>query len=579
MLNFRLFYLMFCLCKSTLVFSQNRKIDSLLYYRIKEKSNEHKSQLDFEKAYLFYFKQDLDSTLFYTMKQLSKNKNSEIENYCHYLRGYCFKEKKLFKEAKKEFLKVKKEFAFYYKVRINLGEIALEEREYQKAIKYFEEIEKLVLTNKYDYKKSSILHNLGLCYTNLSDYDRADFYLNESRKLQEIEKDTVLLIGTYMDIAILKYTINNKKEAENYFTNAYNLSKKIKDYDLKKTASLNMSFLNELKGNTFLALEFRKEYEQWSDSVNDQNKIWEVAQLEKEFAVKQKQKEVSLLQAENKIKIAERNGLLYSAIVLLLLLGTAVYFYREKIKHNKIILLQKMELNELNATKDKLFSIVSHDLRSSVSALKKSNTKLVENLETKNFTELDKLIQKNSAIANGAYNLLDNLLNWALLQTKQIYFKKESLHLFSVIQQIEYNYKPLMLDKNISFENRVAKSIFVFADLDSLKIILRNLLDNAIKFSSENNRILIYIRASNDNLCNLVIEDSGMGMDENTRLELLKETVLLSKKKNNESVGTGLGMQLCKTMIKKNSGKLAIESKENIGTKIIVMVPKFENYG
>jgi signal transduction histidine kinase len=460
-----------------------------------------------------------------------------------------------------------------------LGEIALEEGEYQKAIIYFKEIEKLVLDKKYNNKKSSILHNLGLCYTNLKDYDRAGFYLNESRKLQEIEKDTVLLIGTYMDLAILKYTINDKKEAENFFTDAYNLSKKIKDYNLKKTASLNMSFLNELKGNTSLALEFRKEYEQWTDSVNDQNKIWEVVQLEKEFAVKQKQKEVSLLQAENKIKIAERNGLLYSAIVLLLLLGTAVYFYREKIKHNKIILSQKEELDELNATKDKLFSIVSHDLRSSVSALKKSNTKLFENLETKNFIELDKLIQNNSAIANGAYNLLDNLLNWALLQTKQMYFKKESLHLVSVIQQIEYNYKPLMLDKNISFENRVSKSIFVFADLDSLKIILRNLLDNAIKFSGENDSILIYNRNTNDDFCNLVIEDSGLGMDENTRLELLKESVLLSKKKNNEIVGTGLGMQLCKTMIKKNGGKLAIESQENIGTKTIIILPKFENHG
>jgi signal transduction histidine kinase len=153
------------------------------------------------------------------------------------------------------------------------------------------------------------------------------------------------------------------------------------------------------------------------------------------------------------------------------------------------------------------------------------------------------------------------------------------LHLFSVIQQIEYNYKPLMLDKNISFENRVPKSIFVFADLDSLKIILRNLLDNAIKFSGENDNILIYTLNTNDDFCNLVIEDSGLGMDENTRLELLKETVLLSKKKNNEIVGTGLGMQLCKTMIKKNSGKLAIESQESIGTKIIVKVPKFENHG
>lgn len=574
MLKLRLIYLMFSFFISTLLFSQNREIDSLLYHSLKEKSNEHKSQLDFKKAYLFYFEQNLDSTLVYTMKQLSKNKNSDINNYCHYLRGYCFKEKKLFKEAKKEFLKVKKEFAFYYKVRINLGEIALEQTEYQKAIKYFEEIEKLVLNNKYDYKKSSILHNLGLCYTNLSDYDRADFYLNESRKLQEIEKDTSLLIGTYMDIAILKYTINNKKEAEDFFTNAYNLSKKIKDYNLKKTASLNMSFLNELKDNTSLALEFRKEYEQWSDSLNDQNKVWEVAQLEKQFAVKEKQKEVSLLQAENKIKIAERNGLFYSAMVLLLLLGTGFFFYREKIKTNKIIVAQKETLDELNATKDKLFSIVSHDLRSSVNAMKTSNTKLRENLTTKNLDEIDALLHQNNTIANSTYNLLDNLLHWALLQTKQSYFEIISMRLFFIVEQVAFNYQPLLLEKNIQFENTVSKKDLIYADQESLKIILRNFLDNAIKFSNKNGTIKIYSQNIDDNYCNLIIEDNGKGMTEATRTNLLKETTLLAKKENENTIGTGLGMQLCKSMIQKNKGKLDIESELGKGTKIIVSLSK-----
>lgn len=102
--------------------------------------------------------------------------------------------------------------------------------------------------------------------------------------------------------------------------------------------------------------------------------------------------------------------------------GAGVYFYRQKIRNNKIILAQKNQLDELNATKDKLFSIVSHDLRSSVNALKTSNGKLLENLENKNYAELDVLLHKNSTIASGAYNLLDNLLNWALLQTKQAYF-------------------------------------------------------------------------------------------------------------------------------------------------------------
>lgn len=581
MTKIKLFFVSILLLYTSPFFSKKQVNEDLLNIEIKKKAGEFKSEINFDKAHLFFIKKNWDSTLVYSMKQLSTNsKNPVLADYCHYFRGFSFQQKKILTEAKIEFKKVSNKFPFYYKVKMYLGEISLEQNEFQNAIKYFQELEKLPSNNRnYDFKKSVVLHNLGLCYLHLDEFGKAEKYLFQSTKLQQAEKDTLMLISSYMDMANLYYVQYKDKQAITYFEKAYQLSKRVKDFELKQNAALNMAVVEENNKKFPSALEYRKEYENWKDSLNNQNKIWSIAELEKKFTVNQKLKEIKGLEAENKLKIAERNGLFYSSVLLLLLFGIGIYFYLQKIKHNKIILVQKMELNELNATKDKLFSIVSHDLRSSVSALKKSNTKLVENLKTKNFTELDKLIQNNSAIANGAYNLLDNLLNWALLQTKQIYFKKESLHLFSVIQQIEYNYKSLMLDKNISFENRISKSIFVFADLDSLKIILRNLLDNAIKFSGENDSILIYNRNTDHDFCNLVIEDFGLGMDENTRLELLKETVLLSKKKNNEIVGTGLGMHLCKTMIKKNSGKLAIESQENIGTKIIVMMPKFENYG
>jgi signal transduction histidine kinase len=183
-------------------------------------------------------------------------------------------------------------------------------------------------------------------------------------------------------------------------------------------------------------------------------------------------------------------------------------------------------------------------------------------------------LRNNSAIANGAYSLLDNLLHWALLQTKQLYFSKESVHLYSIVQQIEYNYKPLLLDKAITFENNVSKNNFISVDLDSLKIVLRNLLDNAIKFSKENGKISISTPETNDTYCQIVIEDTGLGMNEATKQELLKDTELLAKKGNSETIGTGLGMQLCKSMVKKNDGALSIESELHIGTKIILSFPK-----
>jgi len=260
-------------------------------------------------------------------------------------------------------------------------------------------------------------------------------------------------------------------------------------------------------------------------------------------------------------------------------LTAGIYLYAQKVKNTKIILLQKNKLDELNATKDQLFSIVSHDLRSSVNALKTSNIKLSATLETKNYDELNQLIIQNSGIANSAYTLLDNLLHWALLQTKQLYFKKESVHLFSIVQQIEYGYKPLLSDKTIAFENLVSKNSFIFVDLDSLKIVLRNLLDNAIKFSNENGKISFYTLENNPDFCQLVLEDTGLGMDKNTIEAILKDDELLVKKSDSETIGTGLGMQLCKQMIKKNGGTIQIESELHKGTKIMLTFPKTEQNG
>lgn len=541
---------------------------------LKKKEIEFYKEVNFKKAESFFIKKNWDSTLVYAMKQLNENKNQEIADYCHFFRGYSFIEKKLFTEGIAELNLISKKFAFYPLVSKNLGDASLEIKEFRKAIYYFKEVEKLFISNNQGYKISAIYNNLGNCYLHLKQFPEAEAYLLKSLQLQEKEKDTASLIYLYVSIATLYYDQYKDAQAIPFFEKAYFLSKQIKDFDAKRKASKNMAVVEENRGNFKQALAYRKESEQWNDSLNNQNKVWALADYEKKYAVAQKQKQISVLKVENELKNTQRNTMFFSTIGLLLLLTGGVYVYGQKVKNAKIILSQKEKLDELNATKDQLFSIVSHDLRSSVNALKTSNTKLTSSLESKNYDELDKLLHQNSAIANGAYSLLDNLLHWALLQTQQLYFHKDSVHLFSIVQQIEYSYKPLLLEKTIVFENEVSKNCFIFVDLDSLKIILRNLLDNAIKFSPENSKIRFYSLDTPSEFHQLTIEDQGIGMSPETIAELLEDNELLAKKSNSEIIGTGLGMQLCKQMIKKNGGTLAIESELNKGTKMILSFPK-----
>lgn len=532
---------------------------------LQKTADRFRSERPFYKAYSFFRVKQWDSVLVYSGRQ--SEANQEVNAYCRLLRGISFREKKMFAQARKTFLLIPKTFRFYPVVLSNLGEIALEQNQYQEALRFFSAAE----GQSGAYKGSSLYHNIGLCYFHLNQLDRAEPYLKKAMLMQENEKDSVLLTGSYMDMANLYYQQYKDELAIPYFEKAYNWSKKIKHFELKQNAALNMAVVEENRKNPQRALVYRKEYEILRDSLSDQNKVWAVAETEKKYAVGQKQKEITLLQARGKIRETQRNGLFFSSVLLLAFFGTAVYFYRQKVKTNRIILSQKLALDELNATKDRLFSIVSHDLRSSVHALKTSNSKLSENLGTKNYEALGKLLRDNAAMANSTYSLLDNLLNWAMMQTRQSYFQPEPNRLFALVEQAAYNYKPLMADKNIGFENSIGNEVVVFADLDSVKIIFRNLIDNAVKFSQAGDRISVYIQSVNHKHCQVVMKDTGNGMKPETVSQILKNTLTQNQAKS--SAGTGLGMQLCQSLIEKNGGQLAIESQPGIGTKITITLP------
>jgi signal transduction histidine kinase len=168
------------------------------------------------------------------------------------------------------------------------------------------------------------------------------------------------------------------------------------------------------------------------------------------------------------------------------------------------------------------------------------------------------------------------MLNWAMLQTDQLFFQREDLNLLAIVNQVTFNYEPLLKSKNIALKNTIKQNMFVYADLESLKIVLRNVLDNAIKFSNSNDQISIYAKVSPEKKCELIIEDTGSGMSQEVVSELLKETLKESQKVTKER--TGLGLHLCQAMMLKNEGALKIESEENIGTKLIISIPLTQNH-
>lgn len=124
-----------------------------------------------------------------------------------------------------------------------------------------------------------------------------------------------------------------------------------------------------------------------------------------------------------------------------------IYFYLQKLKTNKVILDQKIKLDESNTAKDILFSIVSHDLRSYINSLKNSYFKMQTNIEDSDLVKLKEEIRIGSTIAESTNHLLNNLLHWALMQTNQLYFNQENINIYMITEQVVYNYRSLMIEK------------------------------------------------------------------------------------------------------------------------------------
>ncbi|MBC8754657.1 tetratricopeptide repeat-containing sensor histidine kinase [Kordia sp. YSTF-M3] len=571
MIKKTIFILFFTLGFSTYTFAQTWH-EQIVLDSIKAKIIKYSAYDYYQKASLYFAKKKWDSTLVYCAKQLTDKSNLEVINYSHYYRGVSFQMKKIYNEAEKEFTKISKDFDFYYLTKMILGEIFLEQQKFQKALNNFKEIENISNHEKQGLVTSIIEHNIGICYLHLQQFDQAELYLLKSTKAQELKKDTLQLVSSYGDLANLYYEQYKDELAIPYFKKAYELSKLGERFRLKRTTAFNMAIVEENRKDFAKALTYRKEYEQWNDSLNNQIKIWETAQREKLDAIKEKQKEVVILEAKNKVKIAERNGFLYASIVLLILLGTGTYFYREKIKATKTIAAQKEILNDLNATKDYLFSVVSHDLRSPVNALRKQHRKLKDQIISNDLESLEKTIETSAFISESMYGLLNNILHWSLEQSKQLLFELKTNPLQLIIEQVLFDFKHLAAAKHISIETNFEDSILGVFDRESLKIVLRNLLDNAIKYTPEHGEIQVKT-FYHENDCCIEIIDTGIGFSEVLldQIHYLKEITISNI---DRSRGVGLGLLLCVTLIKKNKGNFVIEKNLPKGSVVKIKLPK-----
>jgi signal transduction histidine kinase len=222
---------------------------------------------------------------------------------------------------------------------------------------------------------------------------------------------------------------------------------------------------------------------------------------------------------------------------------------------NKLITEQKEQLDIANTTKDYLFSVVSHDLRSPVNALKRQHQKLLDHIAKKDISEIKKTTDTAITLTESTSHLLNNVLHWSLEQSEQLFFEPETYPLKPILEHVISDYEYLATTKDIVLNTALDASILVTVDKESLKIVLRNLLDNAIKYTKNEGKITITSGNHATDKCFVEIKDTGVGIPQEI-LAKINSLHDITTDKIDRSKGVGLGLLLCYTLIEKNNIKL-----------------------
>jgi two-component system, sensor histidine kinase and response regulator len=234
---------------------------------------------------------------------------------------------------------------------------------------------------------------------------------------------------------------------------------------------------------------------------------------------------------------------------------------------------QTEQLSELNTLKNRMFSIISHDLRNPIYSLRN----LFRNVQEYNLPgeEVKVLLPDILNDLNYTTNLLDNLLQWAKSQMEGSTLNLQAIDVSKMIKETQNLLRLQAESKEVLLDSKVDTNVFMYGDKDMITLVLRNLLSNAIKFTPRKGKVFIGTSLQN-NMVEIFVKDSGIGISKENIDKLFANNYFTTAGTANES-GTGLGLMLCKEFLVKNGGNIYVESEEGNGSKFVFNVPCMQN--
>ena len=459
---------------------------------------------------------------------------------------------------------------------------------------------------KHSLKLDKIINNeknIAILYAYLSniylhkkDYKAALAYEDTSFNMSNKVHNRRLRAYTYNDYALINNELGKYNDAIKYAQKGIALSDSIGviDAETKCYSALIKSF--ELKNDLKRALSYQKKYNLVRDSLNTVARLNTIKLVQNYYDLNSKLNNLALITLSNKnnqAKIRNQNAIIVvlclSLIILTIVLSATYYFYKEKkllsnklqnqhkelLNQKQLIEVQKVNLQMVNSFKDRLLAVIGHDLRTPIANL----SNIVEMFETGylNAEELNELMKDINSIVKGTELTLSNLIEWAGNQVKGRTINSSNVDIFLLGVEMEQTFTHSLHLKNIAFINYAYPGRGVLADENHLKVILRNLIGNAIKFTSQKGSIILSTAIENNEMI-IAVQDNGRGMTIKEMENLFHANTHFSNTGTAGEKGTGIGLLLCKELVELNGGQLKVESILGKGSKFYFKLPLVKAY-
>ena len=517
----------------------------IIYDSLKILNQDARLSLRYGNVYWFQknYKQALQ---YYNKAQISAKRlnDSIVENYAFVSIATCYQEMgryeesmKIFKQELEKSIRYRDTAAIvtgYANIATNYTRLKL----YQKANKCFFDVLEYPVERFYPELEAYIYVTIAQNYIELHDLQKAKLFANKAYELSNTKH------FHYNELQALKTLIRIDSALADY-----------KD-----------AFLHQ---DLFITL---------NDSLNNIELSKQSRELENKLQLVHEKKENQFLQRENQLQKQlieqnkkQQNLLIIIVLVLMLLVVVMLNSYLQKRKlnrklheNNRILHDKNSQLGELVATKNKFFSILAHDLKNPFHTI----LGFIDAFEIKmdSLTKEKRLMYlgKIKAASNELYKLLEDLLQWSRVQDGKLKFEPRNFNLTDSVKNYLEVLLPQTEQKEIVLTNNLEKEIIVFADMDLVGMIIRNLLVNAFKFSYRNGEVIIDYELDGD-FVKLFIKDNGIGIKAEDRDKLFSIEKTLSQKGTEGEKGTGLGLILCKEFVEINGGEIGFNSMPGNG--------------